>query len=82
MKRIYDYVTDDEQIAVVKNKRNDEGKSDSDGHTAYLTIYSSKARSNKIYVALNEGDTSQLEDFIQILQQVLKEVKSEYKQQA
>jgi hypothetical protein len=72
MKRPADYITDDEQIAVVANKT--EG-----GHTAYLTVYSGKSRQNKIFVATNDGLTDQLEDFIQILQQMLTEIKSEGK---
>lgn len=72
MKRPVDYVTDDEQISVVANRLED-------GHVAYLTVYSGKARVNRIFVATNDGSTEQLEDFIQILQQMLGEIKEENK---
>lgn len=72
MKKLYDYVTDDEQIAVIKNRTED-------GHIAYLTVYSGKSRQNKMHVALNDGVTTQLEDFIQILKQMLSEIQQENK---
>lgn len=78
MKRPVDYVTDDEQIAVVANRENESGI------ISYLTVYSSKARTNKIFVAMNKDgapSTEQLEDFIQILQQMSKEFKAENKLQ-